>query len=266
MNIKFDMKNASRNFNAAVDQMAKLTGINREQIIRAEAGSVLKKSMEQTKGPPSVAKMTTAGRLRALKALKLTGGGLVSITAGTRGTTFGRVFLRKKDGSGYRRTHDGNFHPLNQHYTDAEWAAIKVAINDAKITIKKVVPEVKATRGLARQSWILIADSLGIRLETVPGGSLGAGAISSYREARARQNRQARNGASKVTIEAGKFAITLINRLPYGAKLGFQGILDAAVAGRAKFMMTALARGFAGSVNEMKALFPGWTISNASTS
>lgn len=264
MNIKFDMRNATRNFASGIDQMAKLTGIDAKKIVLAEAGSVLKKSMSETKGPPSQATLTTAGRLRALKALKLTGGGPVSITAGTRGTTYGRVFLRKKNGDGYRRTHDGNFHPLNQHYTDEQWQQLRNAINDAKITIAKVVPEVKATRGLARQSWILIADALGIRLEQVPGGGLSAGAISSYREARARGNRQARNGTAKTEIEAGKFAVTLINRLPYGGRLGFQGILSAAVAGRVKFMQTALQRGFVGSVQDVAKLFPGWTVNAGS--
>lgn len=258
--IKFDMLNAEVNFARALDQMGKLTGLDRRKIVLAEAGSVLKKAFAETPKAPSQKALTLGGRLRAMKALKLTGSGPVSITAGKGGTTYGRVFLRKKDGSGYRRTHDGNFAPLNQHYTDAQWAQLSAAINDAKITIGRVVPEVKASAGLARQSWVLIADSLGIRLESVPGGTASSGAISSSRAARARGNRQTRNGASVITQDPVHFAVTLINRLPYGPKLNFQNILAASIAGRAKYMQTSIARGFIGSAQDVARLFPGWTV------
>lgn len=264
MQVKFDMRNASRNFAAAVDQIGRLSGLDRRKIVIAEAGSVLKKSFSETPKAPSQKTLTLGARLRALKTLKLNGGGPVSITAGAKGSVYGRVFLRKKDGSGYRRTHDGNFHPLNQHYTDKDWALIRAAINDAKIVIGKVTPEVKATAGLARQSWVLIADSLGIRLESVPGGNVSNGAITSARGARARENRQSRNGASAITQDAASFVVTLINRLPYGNKLRFQGILDAAVAGRAKYLQTALQKGFVGSAQDVARLFPGWTVSASS--
>ena len=264
MNIKFDMANASRNFAAAVDAIGKLTGLDRRKIVMAEAGSVLKRAFGETRRPPSQSVLRTAGRLRAIRALNLSGGGVVSITAGKRGADYGRVFLRKKSGDGYRRTHDSNFHPLNQHYTDAQWAKLRAAINDAKITIRKVVPEVMASAGIARQSWILIADALGIRLEAVPGGTASTSAIASAREARARGNKQARNGTAQIQEDTLRFVVTLINRLPYGQKLGFQGILDAAIAGRAKYMQTALANGFAASAQDVARLFPGWKVSTSS--
>ncbi len=264
MKVKFDMANAQRNFAAAVDQMGKLPGLDRRAIVHAEAGSVLKRSFQETPKAPSQKTLTLGARLRSLRALKLTGGGPVSITAGARGSQYGRVFLRKKNGDGYRRTHDANFHPLNQHYTDKDWALIRAAINDAKVTVGRVTPEVKASAGLARQSWVLIADSLGIRLESVPGGTVSAGAITSSRAARARGNRQARNGASRIDQDATKYVVTLINRLPYGNKLRFQGILDAAVAGRAKYMATALMKGFTGSAQDVARLFPGWTVKSSS--
>lgn len=260
MKIKFDMSGAQVNFAGAIDRMGKLTGIDRKKIVFAEAGSVLKKSFAETPKAPSQATLTLGARLRALRALKLTGGGPVSITAGLKGATYGRVFLRKKNGDGYRRTHDGNFHPLNQHYSDKDWALLRAAINDAKIVIRKVTPEVKASAGLARQSWVLIADSLGIQLESVPGGGASSGAISSARSARARGNKQARNGTSRIDQDAQKFLVTLINRLPYGNRLNFQNILTAAVAGRAKYMQTALAKGFLASAEDVARLFPGWTV------
>ncbi len=263
--VKFDMRNGAKNFAMAVDQIGKLTGLDRRKIVQAEAGSVLKRAFGETRRPPSQAVLTTSGRLRSMRSLGFTGGGPISITSGKRGAVYGRVFLRKKNGDGYRRTHDGNFAPLNQHYTDEQWAALREAINDAKIVVGKVVPEVKRSAGLARQSWVLIADSLGIRLEAVPGGTASAGAIASAREARARANKQARNGTSRVEQDPMRYVVTLINRLPYGPKLNFQGILDAAVAGRAKYLQTALIKGFAGSAQDVARLFPGWKVTLSSS-
>lgn len=259
MRLKFDMANAERNFARGVDQMAKLTKLDPKAILKAEAGSVLKKAMSDTKGPPSQSTLTIAGRIKALRALGLTGGGEVSINAGKKGP-YGRVFIRKTDGDGYRRTHEAGFSPINQHYKNRVWAKIQAAIHDAKVAIAKVVPEVKGAAGLARQSWLLIADSLGIRLETVPGGGLSASAITQARTAKVRGGKQINNGKS-VTVEApGKFGVILINRLPYGQRLRFQPILDRAIAGRAKFMETAIARGFTGSMQDVAKLFPGWTV------
>lgn len=270
MNIKFDMGNAVRNFASGIDLMSKLTGIDAKVIVTAEAGSVLKRAISKTRRAPSQAILTTAGRLAALKALGLTGGGRagnrVTITAGLKGTQYGKVWYRKEGGglrTNVRQSHAANYAPLDRHFTDAQWSEISAAINDAEITIDKVVPEKKASAGLARQSWILIGDALGIRLEAVPGGSLSSGAITSARAARARGNKNQRNGTAYVDAEAGKFAVTLINRLPYGNRLGFQGILTAAVAGRVKFMQTALAKGFVGSVQDTARLFPGWTVNAA---
>lgn len=259
MQVKFDMSNAEVNFARALDQMGKLTGLDPRAILKAEAGSVLKKAITATKAPPSQSTLTVAGRIKALRALGLTGGGEVSINAGKK-APYGRVFVRKKNGDGYRRTHDAGFHPLNQHYTDAMWAKITAAISDAKRVIAKVVPSTKAAAGLARQSWVLIADSLGIRLEEVPGGGLSPSAISRVRGAVARGGKQINNGSSVTVEEPGKFGVILINRLPYGDRLHFQPILTAAIAGRAKFMQTAISKGFNGSMEQVAKLFPGWTV------
>ena len=257
--MKLDIANAEQNFAAAVEKMGALTGFDKKAIITAEAGSVLKRCFEGTKGPPSDAKLTVAGRLRALHALHLTGRGSISVNAGKK-APYGRVFIRKKDGDGFRRTHDDNFHPLNQHYTDKQWAELQNAVNDAKVAVAKVVPEVKASAGLARQSWDIIARSLGILLETIPGGRLSASAYQKARQARARGNKQVNNGASQVIETPTAYGVVLINRLPYGQKLGFSQLLSVAIAGRAKYMETAIAKGFNGALKDVSRLFPGWTV------
>jgi hypothetical protein len=261
--LRLDIDNAEINFAAAVAKMGKLTGLNPKMIVLSEAGSVLKRCFEMSPAPPSQSELTRAGRLRSLKALGLTGRRGVSeitINAGGNGAKYGRVFIRKKSGDGFRRTHDNNFHPLNQHYKDWQWEDLTGKIQAAKMTVKKVVPEVKASAGIARQSWDLIAVAAGIRLEEVPGGNVSASQIMKVRGARVRGNRQVNNGLAKAVESPGKFYLELINRLPFGKKIGFDRILLVAMAGRAKYMETAIKKGFQGSLTEAAKLFPGWTI------
>lgn len=254
-----DTTNAQKNFARAVDGMAKLTGFDRKKIIYAEAGVILKTCASRTK-VASASKIQDGARLRALKAVDLTRGGDVTINAGIRGP-YGRVFVKKKSGSGYRRTHDTNFQPLNQHYTDAMWSMLKAKVGDARKIIAKVTQQAKDSAALARGSWVRIGDSLGIKLEDVPGGgAIGSSAIAKARAARARAGLEKNNGASKTESTAGRFFVTLINRLPYGRKIGLDRMLAVVIAGRAKFMVTAVKKGFDGSLAQTAKLFPGWTV------
>lgn len=258
MKIVFDVRNAQRNFALAVTSMGRLTGFKPEQIVRAEVGTILKTCAARTEVASQEA-ATKGGRLRALRGLGLTGlrsgnAGNVTVNAGIKGA-FGRVFARRHPCAGFVRTHDNNFQPLGR--TTAALDAIVAAARVATVAGAKAA---KASAGLARQSWVLIADSLGIRLESVPGGNISSGAISKARGAVARGNKQVLNGTSKQDETPGKFSITLINRLPYGTRIGLDRMLAVTVAGRVSFMQNALARGFRGSLQETAKLFKGWTV------
>lgn len=259
MNAFLDTEQAQRNFARAVDGMAKLTGFDRKKIILSEAGSILKTCASRTKVATD-AKIKAGARLRSLKSLDLTNGRDVTVNAGIKGP-YGRVFMKKKSGNGFRRTHDDNFKPLNQHYKNADWQKLSAIVNDAKKIVAKVTEQAKSSAALARGSWVRIADSLGVKLEDVPGGGgIGSSAIAKARAARARGGKEKNNGASKVESTAGRFFVTLINRLPYGRKIGLDRMLTVVVAGRAKFMLTAVKKGFDGSLTQTAKLFPGWTV------
>lgn len=259
MRIKFDTRDAEKNFARGIDTMAKLTGFDRRKIIMAEAGSILKTCASRTKVAPA-SKIQDGSRLRALKSLGLTRGGDITINAGIKGP-YGRVFVKKKSGSGYRRTHDNNFVPLNQHYTDVMWAKLSATVSDAKKVISKVTQQAKASAALARGSWVRIADTLGIKLESVQGGgSISSGAIEKARQARARGGVEKNNGASRVESTSKTFFVTLINRLPYGRKIGLDGLLSFVVNGRAKYMYESINKGFRGSLTEVTKRFPGWVV------
>jgi hypothetical protein len=253
------METATRDFSKAMDAAQALTGFNRGQIVLGSAGVVLKTCASRTKVATAQA-LQFGSRLRVLRGLQLTRGGPITINAGVK-APYGRVYLKKKDGSGYRRTHEANFKPLNQHYTNDQWAAIEAAIDAVKAKNPVAFKKAQQSAGLARQSWVLIADSLGIALETVAGGgSISAGAIHKAREARARNGAEINNGLSRKETAQGKFFVTLINRLPYGRRLGLDGMLQAVIAGHAKYFFTAVQKGYSGSLQETFKLFPGWTV------
>ncbi len=223
------------------------------------AGVILKTAASRTPSA-TAAEVVKNARLRVIRTLGLTGGGPVTINAGMRGA-YGRVFLKKRDGSGYRLTHHEGFLPLNRHYSDDEWAVISSAIESVKKVVPRAVQEGRLSAGLARGSWVLIADSLGIALESVTGGgSISAGAIAKARESRAKGGVQRNNGASRIESDKGKFFVTLINRLPYGRRIGLDRMLAAVVNGHAQRFFTSVKKGFDGSLAQTFQQFPGWTV------
>jgi hypothetical protein len=271
--IKVDMTNAERNFAAGVNYMAKtVTRIPRKAIILGEAGVILKTCFAQTKQAPKP-KVEMGARLRALRGLGLTSGSNgnnVTVNAGTARApgSYGRMFIRKKNGDGFRRVMEAGFKPAKIvggardgaliHFGEKEWNQIIEARISAGDAVDKAVPEARRSAGLARQSWLLIADALGIRLENVPGGRVSGSAISEARKAVAKGGQQINNGRGFREESAAKYFVTLIDRLPYGRKIGLDGILRRTIAGRAKFMRLAVAHGFEGALADTARLFPAW--------
>jgi hypothetical protein len=261
MRVRFDTRDAERNFARGVEVMAKLSGFDSRKIIMAEAGSILKTCASRTKVAPA-SKIRDGARLRALKALGLTRGD-VTINAGIR-APFGRVWARGETGH-WNLLMGDNFSKFPHHVNDRLWAKVSAKIVDAKKIIPKVAKQAAASAALARGSWVRIADTLGIKLEAVPGGgSIGAGAIAKARNARARGGVEKNNGASQVESNAKRFFVTLINRLPYGKKIGLDGLLAVTVSNRAKYMYQSIEKGFRGSLEEVAKRFPGWVVKGGS--
>lgn len=262
-----DMSKATSAFNAGVNYMSRLTGIDKRKITLAEAASVLKACAAETK-VAKLDKVEQGAILRAFRGSGLTRGGQFTVNAGVKkGAPFGRVFMVKRGGpgAGYRRTHDAAFQTLRQHYRDPDWLALQQTVALAKEKETRAMMRAPDSVALARGSWVLLADSLGVRIEEVPGGRIGAGAIAAARASKARRGLQARNAASVINSEPSRFFVTLINRYPGGQALGFQRKLAAAISGRALYMARALEKGFDASAAQTARLFPGW-VAKPSTS
>ncbi len=258
------MRKAETAFAAGVNAMAKLNGLDRQKIVFAEVGSVLKACAGDTK-EANLSAVEKGAVLRAFHGSGLTRGGQFTVNAGIKkGAPFGRVFMMKRGGSGYRRTHDADFATLNQHYRNPDWLALRQTVELAKEKARRAMARAPESVALARGSWVLIADSLGIKLEDVPGGQIGVRAIAAARASRAYRGLQARNAASVTVDRPGLYSVTMINRYPGGEALGFQRKIAARISGRALFMAKALQKGFDASAAQTARLFPGWVAKSGS--
>lgn len=253
------MSLAVANYGRALAAMTKLAGLEPDKILNAEAGIILKTCVSRTK----VASATTvrdSARLRTLRGIKATRGE-VTINAGVRGA-FGKVWVKSETSGKYVLARGNDFAELSdRHLTDEQYSRAAEKIEQAKSQLPKAIKAARLTAALARQSWIRIADLLGIVLENVKGGgNVSSGAITKARAAKAKGNVQTQNGGATRQTTPARHIVTLINRLPYGGRLGFQAMLNTVVAGRAAFFATAVAKGYRGSLEQTAKLFPGWTV------
>lgn len=265
----------SRGFSRALEEMSRTTGLALRKIIIAEAGSILKACAGDTK----VATEKTVTQKAINRTLGKTGLGLtkandpgdISINTGARGT-FGRVWVRspaQRRGSGKPFRLAGtigertlSFSPERYHWRRPAWTDITEAVADAAYQLAKVIPAAKKSIGLARQSWVQIADSLGIRLESVPGGRISASAIAKARAAIASTGRPYTNGLGRRHDEAQSFFVTLVNRLPYGTRIGLDRILAKNINGRVRYFHENMRRGVFDHLSTIARKYPGLDIRN----
>ncbi len=236
-------------------RLGQLTGFSPRQVLLAEAGVILKTWAGRTK-VATQAKTDTRSRLAALRKLELTGKHGVTINAGIKGLhSYGAVYLRTSGGK-WRRTHDGGFKPvkgmlgsgrrtkMGDHYTEHDWLLIKDAIAQTRALVPSYIQAGRRSIGIARQSVVQIADSLGIDLLRVQGGgSLSAAGIAKARAAMASTGRAYRNGHGFSGGDNLRSFVQLTNTLPYGRRIGMDRTLLGVLAGRAKFFQQSYAKG-----------------------
>lgn len=254
-------------YQSALRALVAAAPVSAERVLRAEAGSILKACAARTK-VAKAATITRNERLRVIKDLGYahgrSGGFGIAINAGIRGA-FGKMWrsTTRKDGTwGLQQTHAENFRPLNRHFGDAVWIDLKEAVEDFKSSAAKRVPAAKQSAGLARQSWVQIADSLGILLEAVPGGGLSGAGLAKARAALASNGRAYVNGFSEEERNSKGVLFRLINRIPFGPAAGLDQILLGVVAGRAAYAEQNMARGVFDDMKKLLRAYPGLTLNN----
>lgn len=250
-------------FDQGIRALIAAAPVSMKRVLRAEAGSILKACAGRTKVASATA-ITTNERLRIVKDLGFNGGnreGDIYINAGIRGD-FGKVWRRTRGRKGFQQTHAAGFKPLNRHFGDKAWIDLQEAVADFKIQAGKRIPLAKKSGGLARQSWVQIADTLGILLEMVPGGGLSGAGLAKARAALNSKGAAVQNGFSEQEARQHGFLLRIINRLPYGTKAGLDAVLVTVMNGRAAYFQQNLARGVFGDQAKLLRAYPGLTVNH----
>lgn len=254
----------------ALRAIAGAAGAKALDVLRGEAGVILKACAGATK-VADAPRADKRSQLRFLRDLELTGKNTflgVTVNAGVRkGAVFGRTFLRTSGGH-WRRTHDSlgvgvlgvpssGRKKRGDHYSDPEWLLVRSAADAVRNGIGAAREAGRKTIGLARQSWVQIADTLGIRLEDVRGGgTLSAAGIAKARRAIAYNGQQYQNGLGTQSQTAYTTIITLLNRYPRGEALGMDSTLRSVLFGRVRYFEKNLELGVFNSIWKTARAYP----------
>jgi hypothetical protein len=264
--VKADNAAVMSAMSATFRRLARLTGFSQRQVLLAEAGAILKTCAYRTK-VSSQESADRFSRLHGVHRLGLTGSnreknlGDVTVNAGYRPAPYGRVWIKVRAGKGKKGwllakganfsapSGTATFTPYRRKLngTSGKWLRhVDEAVTDVQDSVARSIPKGRRSIGLARQSWLQIADALGIDLLKVPGGvPLSAGHIAKARAALAASGKAHRNGFAAQGGSGGYDFIDLINRYPGGRspKLAFDRTLLGVLAGRAKFFQQSYAKG-----------------------
>jgi hypothetical protein len=248
-------------FTAGLRALARAVPVGSKQILRAEAGVVLKTWAGRTK----VATKPTADRRtwsHILQTLQLSGNDrtgraatAITVNSGIRGA-FGRVWVRtRRDAdnpkadryrlAGTISPTGQSFSPENYRWKAIDWAAITAVVSSVADQSRRKLPKGRASIGLARQSVVQIADDLGISLETVRGGgALSPAAIGKARRAMAVTGRTYRNGHGREAERSARdFFIELVCTFPAGTQIGMDRVLAGVLVGRTRYFEQNVAKG-----------------------
>jgi hypothetical protein len=254
----------SQKFMAAMNGIQRGLGVPLKTVIRKETGSILKQCAGDTK-VATQQKADIRSRTRVTRDLGYSGKDKskdfhpITVNSGMRGET-GKVFILKKDGSGFRQTHGRNFAPRNQHYKRIQWLDLQDAIADVKSGWANAIPKGRAAIGLARQSWVQMADRLRIPLELVPGGGISMAGLAKARAAIASDGKAYVNGQAQEYEKNESFLIELVNRLTYGRRAGLDRILVRRINGRGAFFAKNVSLGVFNSVSKILSAYPGFKV------
>lgn len=239
-------------------------GFDQRDVLRSEAGVILKQWAGRTKVGTAAAAARIA-RLRAIKKLGLTQApnrGDVSVNAGWKSTTpYGMVWVKRtaKGGTGkkYIMLRDGYFQPGMR--TGPKWRGFgDAAVAKVRPAVMKATQAAVKSVGLARQSIVQIADSLGIDLVKVAGAGADAAGIAKARAAIASTGKSYRNGTGTSAGTEVKPYIDLFNSLPYATsrKLRMDRTLIGIIHGRTKHFQKAYERGAFESLKKLQRAYP----------
>lgn len=184
-------------------------------------------------------RMLNASKSKRNPILYVTKAGLVWF-ADYPGAKYAGVAKGRKTGSGK------TFHPMTEffHYGQPRWLEYQQMLTD----LRNKQIEVRMVMGRAAQSWVQIADALGIRID-VPGY---------VRDATPYKGRKHTNGFAREirTLNQAMIEITNTNPVLLGTIDGGR-ILRVSIAGREKYFKHGISEGYIADVKDTAARYKG---------
>lgn len=263
--LTIDWSQTEATFGQALKKMAELTDLPLKQVVRAEAGSILKTCVAYT-GVADAEKVPGRARKKLIAELELNTGDVV-ISSGVRSSAVaGQIVAISTGPRSHRKRRvaygpgDPVGAPANIHWRRSDWTDIQEAKFDYVRRVVQAVRSAIKAIGLSRQSWIQIADSLHIRLEDVPGGKPSAAAIGKARAAMASDGKAHTNGRSREAEMTDQYFVDLINGYPAQEKVGMPRVLLTAIRNRQKHFEMTLNKGVFDSFQSVAQQFPGFYV------
>lgn len=246
-------------FNRAMVDLQRVSGQTMKQVLRSETAEILNVCVKRTK----VAKKEVVQRRAQLKVIKkeeLTQArhpGQTTVNAGwKKAAPYGRVWLKVRPGgkNSFVLGRGPDFSsPAGRSIAPrtGDWA--EFVTHSAMLVTSKVPEAIRrgfSSIGLARQSWVQMAESLRLNLRGLGDGEDAGAARSKYQ-----------NGIGTERGDGEKYVITLTNRLPYGRRAKLDAIMARAINSRATAFYSAVKRGVFDSTKKTLAKYPGLYVS-----
>jgi hypothetical protein len=272
---KLDATKITAEYSRALRRLGELSGFSPSQVLLGEAGIILKSCAGKAK--VATQDKTDKRSRRALgKKYRLTTApnwGDVSVNMGIKagklpGTVWKRVGKSSAKylaigqmGTGWNsirwRKLPGKKGGDWGKYTKSAEPVLNVIDN-----MGRYVQRGRDAVGMSRQSWVQVADELGIPLESVQGGgTLSAQGIAKARAAIASNGKRYKNGSGTLTKTETKAQVEIVNSLPYGIAIGMDKQLLSVIGGRAKFFQQSYAKGAFDSMTRAARAFPWMKVS-----
>ena len=218
-NSQFSLKLASIDFSHSMKELSKLTGLSFADVIRSETKSILEEAVKKTK----------AAQVKLIE------------------SDVKQTILRKIHGKTYLINTSEKFKcpswwspqaPKGWRLPPSVWAAVLSQIK-SDIALKK------QARGLAKKSWLQIAESLGFWI-SVP---------DYVKNATTPKGDYPKDATAKESKDLNSFFIELTNSRTYSGSV--PDALRAAVRGRTKFFEKNMKLGVFKKLSEIAAKYPG---------
>jgi hypothetical protein len=174
----------------------------------------------------------------------------------------GRVWYRTRKNHKFQPVYHAGFRK-GWHIAPADFGKVQLLVQIYRTEMRAMKEAGRKAAGLARQSWVQIADSLGIRLETVKGGgALSSAGIAKARAAIASTGVAHVNGLSREERTQRSLILTLINRYPRAQRMGMDATLAGALVGQVRYFEQNLKRGVFDSIAKTTRAYPFLKVTN----